>query len=161
MTKTKSTFLALIAILLSPMTANADLITTSIGDYDITTVTGTFDEVASDLMAQDWWGDGTLASEFSDALGDLLGTFDLPLPEGSLAYTPVFAYEATEGSFDGYLWVDFPGGSGLGPSSISGPRGIPLVWAVGERVSVPEPGTLALLGVGLFGIGFARRRKKV
>jgi hypothetical protein len=29
----------------------------------------------------------------------------------------------------------------------------------GARVSVPEPGTLALLGIGMFGMGLARRRK--
>ena len=30
-----------------------------------------------------------------------------------------------------------------------------------RNMQVPEPGTLALLGIGLFGIGFSRRKKKV
>jgi hypothetical protein len=36
-------------------------------------------------------------------------------------------------------------------------------WAggIGQYTTVPEPGTLALLGIGLLGLGLASRRKKV
>ncbi|MDH5617310.1 MAG: PEP-CTERM sorting domain-containing protein [Gammaproteobacteria bacterium] len=36
-----------------------------------------------------------------------------------------------------------------------------MVFATAERVSVPEPGTLALLGIGLAGMGMSRRRRKI
>jgi len=50
------------------------------------------------------------------------------------------------------------------PSSGSGPnRGLLLVrqGSGGPIVSIPEPSTLALLGIGLLGIGLVRRRRKV
>ena len=35
-----------------------------------------------------------------------------------------------------------------------------LQFGIADSVAVPEPGTLALLGIGLFGVGLSRRRKK-
>ncbi len=40
------------------------------------------------------------------------------------------------------------------PLSLSKPRA-----NIGESVSVPEPGSLALLGLGLLGLGISRKRK--
>lgn len=66
----------------------------------------------------------------------------------------VFARQSTDG---GASWSNYGESRFNGPSdyvfSISGSKS-------GQQVQVPEPGTLALLGAGLIGMGFARRRKK-
>jgi hypothetical protein len=46
----------------------------------------------------------------------------------------------------------------LAPVGYSGFDDVPMDFAIAERVSVPEPGTLALFGLGLAGLGLSRRR---
>ena len=66
--------------------------------------------------------------------------------------TDIFGFDASRITFDGHsVSVNF--------ASLSIETGQVIFLDLVTSHDVPEPGTLALLGIGLFGMGQARRKK--
>jgi len=156
MKRTKSTFLAL--ILLSPMAANAVPITISgfgaaDGAWDVTALPNVpFSANQTLLEGQFWWGSAALAQEVAELILNSLG-----LPNVFGTEPPYYAYETLPDdrmhawlcTFDCSDSVPLKTHQSLASHS----------YAVATRATVPEPGTLALFGLGLFGMGLSRRRR--
>jgi len=163
MKRTKNTYLALVAVLLSPMAVNADIIQIEIvpsdgawftmtGSFNFDAATSTYSNLTVNIT-----GDlgpfhfNDTACESCPMSGSSIGLID---PTLSLTYF-LSDFSVTWGG--GRLTAIFRGNS----FDLDEPNGrIDGTYSL-VAASVPEPGTLALFGLGLAAMGLSRRRKKI
>jgi len=172
MTKIKRTYLALVAVLMSPMAAQADIVTVEVTFDDDPFSTDFSGEFSYDNTTGQAWSLNTTLTAFVLSTMSIVwsGTAEWDETEWNGA-PPTFGVIVDSmgraalfgGASDTVTGLGWGNGivhsEGLITSSDIDVTGFSIAGYVG--VSVPEPSTLALLGIGLFVMGLSRRRKKI
>jgi hypothetical protein len=161
MTRTRSTYLVALTVLLSPVMANADLIILNLDNgylWELEPgvlieqlffesggpfITGTNLEFSIDGL--DWFG----------GIGGGQSSFrPVPVVTNMMELSMRTAGGNFYSGFMTYFSTTTSGPFGTHPGTGN------IVGAAIELRAVPEPGTLAMIGIGLLGMGAARRRRK-
>ena len=146
------------AAMLLPVGANAVLIDTSIGEYEVTTVEGYSDSL---LRSQVWWENTALAEEFAALVGGELGLPNTP-PKPPLFWvtdmdTTGFCMTQIGYRYAGVYWID--GGGKIGVSCANEPPSNSHFAVATPVTAVPEPSMAGLLCLSIAGLFLASRRR--
>ncbi len=118
-------------------------------NYDITTVTGTFNSLQATLQSQPWWGSSTSASQFATVVGNSLG-----LPNFFGINGPLFSFNSGRVFGVGInTSQSFVLGSVVPSARLNS---VSLAYATARATPVPTPALLP----GLLGLGAVAWRKR-
>ncbi|PPI78388.1 PEP-CTERM sorting domain-containing protein [Marinobacter flavimaris] len=151
----------LLLTLLLPALANANVINISgagdlNGSWETQLLFGPYYDFEETLVSQVWWQDRAAARIFAETLAD-------GEAEGFNALLGVGPYFVWDFSGTTLNFVTYRnGGVAFGSTASSSSSFFEtrdVTFATASRVTVPEPGTLVLLSLGLASIGIIRQRK--